>query len=367
MSGSSGALSPKVKVGSLHGKVAIISGSTRGIGKACAVALAKQGCNVVVAAKTTTPQPTLPGTIYSVAEELEQLGVKALPVKVDMRSLDDIQECVRQTVDKFGRIDILVNNASALWWQRIEDTPMNKYDLITQINSRGSFALTHLCLPVMAKNKFGRVINMSPPLQTDFRALSSWVLVQHREKGLWWLYGCTLYQMENPGFGGGGHLLFAQLAQSAGPRYKGFTAYNISKFGMTMSALGAAAEYEGQGITGNSLWPATVIESQASKNFELGGREMWRKAQILSDCVLGIVCGPDSFTGHQLIDDEYLQQEHNLSAEDLAVYRCVPDVEPPRALASHGHMGATGDATVRRGDVRKLNTDVKGSSALSKL
>ncbi|CAJ1336197.1 unnamed protein product [Effrenium voratum] len=319
MSGSSGALSPKVKVGSLHGKVAIISGSTRGIGKACAVALAKQGCNVVVAAKTTTPQPTLPGTIYSVAEELEQLGVKALPVKVDMRSLDDIQECVRQTVDKFGRIDILVNNASALWWQRIEDTPMNKYDLITQINSRGSFALTHLCLPVMAKNKFGRVINMSPPLQTDFRA------------------------------------------------YKGFTAYNISKFGMTMSALGAAAEYEGQGITGNSLWPATVIESQASKNFELGGREMWRKAQILSDCVLGIVCGPDSFTGHQLIDDEYLQQEHNLSAEDLAVYRCVPDVEPPRALASHGHMGATGDATVRRGDVRKLNTDVKGSSALSKL
>lgn len=193
---------------------------------------------------------------------------------------------------------------------------MNKYDLITQINTRGSFALTHLCLPIMAKNGFGRVICMSPPIQTDFRA------------------------------------------------YKGFTAYNISKFGMTMSALGAAAEYEGQGITGNSLWPATVIESQASKNFELGGREMWRKAQILSDCVLGLVSSEDSFTGNQLIDDEYLQDVHGLTDEDLAVYRCVPDVEPPRALASHGHMGS---ATVRRGDVRRLDTDVKKSSALSKL
>eukprot|EP00437_Effrenium_voratum_P037848 CAMPEP_0181476068 /NCGR_PEP_ID=MMETSP1110-20121109/41517_1 /TAXON_ID=174948 /ORGANISM="Symbiodinium sp., Strain CCMP421" /LENGTH=316 /DNA_ID=CAMNT_0023601341 /DNA_START=60 /DNA_END=1010 /DNA_ORIENTATION=- len=316
MSGSPGALSPKLNIADLKGKVAIISGATRGIGKACAVALAKQGCNIVVAAKTTTPQPTLPGTIYSVAEELEQMGVQALPVKVDMRSLDDVKECVRQTVNKFGRIDILINNASALWWQRIEDTPMNKYDLITQINTRGSFALTHLCLPIMAKNGFGRVICMSPPIQTDFRA------------------------------------------------YKGFTAYNISKFGMTMSALGAAAEYEGQGITGNSLWPATVIESQASKNFELGGREMWRKAQILSDCVLGLVSSEDSFTGNQLIDDEYLQDVHGLTDEDLAVYRCVPDVEPPRALASHGHMGS---ATVRRGDVRRLDTDVKKSSALSKL
>jgi len=315
--GSPGALSPKLKVADLSGKVAIITGATRGIGKACAVALAKQGCNIVVAAKTTTEQPTLPGTIYSVAEELQQLGVQALPVKVDLRKLDDIKECVRQTVEKFGRIDILINNASALWWQRIEDTPMNKYDLITSINTRGSFAMTHLCLPIMAKNKYGRVINMSPPLQTDFRA------------------------------------------------YKGFTAYNISKFGMTMSALGAAAEYEGQGITGNTVWPATVIESQASKNFELGGREMWRKAQILSDCVLGLVSSSDSFTGNQLIDDEYLQREHGLSAEDLAVYRCVPDVEPPRALASHGHMGNDGDATVRRGDVRRLDHDVNNSTALS--
>eukprot|EP00931_Biecheleriopsis_adriatica_P068833 TRINITY_DN42738_c0_g1_i1.p1 TRINITY_DN42738_c0_g1~~TRINITY_DN42738_c0_g1_i1.p1 ORF type:complete len:410 (-),score=74.03 TRINITY_DN42738_c0_g1_i1:305-1534(-) len=314
--GSPGALSPKLKVADLTGKVAIITGSTRGIGKACAEALAKQGCNIVVAAKTTKPEPTLPGTIYSVAEELEQLGVQALPVKVDMRNLDDVKECVRLTVEKFGRIDILINNASALWWQRIEDTPMNKYDLITQINARGSFAMTSLCLPVMAKNGFGRVITMSPPIKTHFR------------------------------------------------EFAGFTAYNISKFGMTMCAMGAAAEYEGKGITGHSLWPATVVESQASKNFELGGREMWRKAQILSDCVLGLVSAPDSYTGQQLIDDEYLMDQHGFTGEDLAVYRCVPDVEPPRALASR-EMGGT---TVRRGDVRKLEDDhQKSSSTLSKL
>ncbi|CAE8610646.1 unnamed protein product [Polarella glacialis] len=316
---SPGALSPKLKVADLTGKVAIITGSTRGIGKECAIALAKQGCNIVIAAKTTKPEPTLPGTIYSVAEEIEKLGVQALPVKVDMRSLDNIKECVRLTVEKFGRIDILINNASALWWQNIVDTPMNKYDLITQINARGSFAMTSLCLPHMAKNGFGRVICMSPPIQTGFRA------------------------------------------------FKGFTAYNISKFGMTMCAMGAAAEYEGKGITGHSLWPATIIESQASKNFELGGRDQWRLAAILSDAVLGLVSAPDSYTGHQLIDDEYLQEEHGLTSEDLAVYRCDPNVEPSRALAEAAHGHRSESDGLKRGDVRKLDKDLKQSSGFSKL
>lgn len=316
---SPGALSPKLNIVDLKGKVAVISGATRGIGKACAVALAKQGCNIVIAAKTVKEEPTLPGTIYSVAEEMEALGVQALPVRVDMRKLEDIQECVRLTVEKFGRIDVLINNASALWWHRIDGTPMNKYDLINQINARGTFALTSLCLPIMAKNGFGRIINMSPPIQTNFRA------------------------------------------------YKGFTAYNMSKFGMTMVALGAAAEYEGKGITANALWPATVIESQASKNFEMGDRSMWRKAQILSDVVLGLV-SDGTVTGHQLIDDEYLMRHQGFSAEDLAIYRCVPDVEPPRALAASeaGHMGTsmTGDFT--RGDVRQLEQDKhKGSLSTS--
>jgi len=305
---SPGALSPKVKAADLTGKVAIITGATRGIGKACAVALAKQGCNIVVAAKTTEEDPRIPGTIYSVADELTQLGVQALPVKVDMRKLESIQECVRAVVEKFGRIDILVNNASALWWHTIVGTPMNKFDLITQINVRGTFAMTSLCLPVMAKNGYGRVICMSPPIQTSYQA------------------------------------------------YKGFTAYNVSKFGMTMVAMGAAAEYEGKGITGNSLWPATVVESYASMNFQMGERDTWRKAQVLSDAVLGLVSGPDTFTGHQLIDDVYLQEMQGLTDADLAVYRCNPDVDPPRSLAMAAH-GAPGEVTISRGDVRKLEKD----------
>lgn len=314
---SPGALSPKLQIADLHGKVAIITGATRGIGKACAVALAKQGCNIVVAAKTVKEEPTLPGTIYSVADELAALGVQALPVRVDMRNLEDIKECVRVVEEKFGRIDIVINNASALWWHTIDGTPMNKYDLITQINCRGSFALTSLCLPIMAKGGFGRVICMSPPIQTNFHA------------------------------------------------YRGFTAYNISKFGMTMVAMGAAAEYEGKGITGFSLWPATVIESQASINFELGDKSQWRKAGILADAVLGLVSAPDSYTGRQLIDDEYLQEEHGLTAEDMVVYRCVPDVEPMRALAGAAHAEDSGPG-ISRGDVRKLDKDkTKDSSGFS--
>jgi len=312
---SPGALSPKVKAMDLTGKVAIVTGSTRGIGKKCAIALAQQGCNVVIAGKTTTETPNLPGTIYSVASEIERLGVQALPVKLDVRQVQSIEECVRLTVEKFGRIDILINNASALWWHRIEGTPMNKYDLITELNARGSFAMARLCLPIMEKNGFGRVISMSPPIQTDYEA------------------------------------------------FRGFTAYNISKFGMTMVSMGVAAEYEGRGITGHSLWPATVIESTAAENFELGDKSMWRKADILSDAVLGLISAPDSFTGHQLLDDEYLMAEHGLTEDDLAVYRFDPDVEPPRALDPKIKFLGGKDTTFARGDVRKLDQDKAMPSA----
>jgi len=311
---SKGALSPKLKVADLTGKVAIITGATRGIGKRCAIALAKQGCQIVIAAKSVTEDPRLPGTIYTVASELEALGVKALPVRVDMRNLDDIKECVRLTLETFGRIDIVLNNASALWWQRMEDTPMNKYDLITQINARGHFALTSLALPHMEKNGYGRVISMGPPIQTNYKA------------------------------------------------YSGLTAYNISKFSMTMVAMGAAAEYEGKGITGHSLWPATVIESQAAENFELGDKSIWRKADILADCVLGLVSSDHSYTGRQLIDDEYLIEEHGFTEADLAIYRYDPNVDPPRVLAAQAHD--TTGANVRRGDVRKLDGDKDRSSRL---
>merc|ERR1719217_24725 len=196
---------------------------------------------------------------------------------------------------------------------------MNKYDLITQINTRGHFHLVQLALPHMEKNGYGRVISMGPPIKTHYKA------------------------------------------------FGGFTAYNISKYGMTMVAMGAAAEYEGKGITGHSLWPATVIESQASINFELGDRDMWRKADILADAVLGLVSAPDAFTGRQLIDDEYLQQELGLSAEDLAVYRWDPEVEPARLLDPKNRKAIPSESTFTRGDVRKLDQDKHQDAQQSKL
>jgi len=214
--------SPDVK-----GRVAIITGASRGIGRECALALARLGCNIVIAAKSDTPQPTLPGTIFTVAEECRKLGVEALPLKVDVRDEQNVNSAIETVMKVFGRIDILINNASALWWQSIEDTPMGKYDLINSVNARGTFMMTKACLPHMKVNGYGHIINMSPPIKF---------------KGI-------------------------------GAR----TAYSISKFGMSIVALGVAEEFYGQGIAANTLWPNTVVESLASINFEMGNKSMWRK------------------------------------------------------------------------------------------
>jgi NAD(P)-dependent dehydrogenase (short-subunit alcohol dehydrogenase family) len=283
----------------LKGRVALISGSSRGIGRQCALSFAKCGCNIVVTGKSTEESANLPGSIYSVAKEIESLGVKALPVQLDLRDEKSIEKCVEETVKHFGRIDIVVNNASALWWHTMEGTPLSKYDLITSINCRGAFYLTKLCFPVMRKNNFGRVICMSPPIQT------------------------------------------------APEHYKGYTAYNISKFGMTMVAMGAAAEGTEFNITGNSLWPATVIESQASINFDLGNRSLWRKSTILADAALMII-GDASVNGRQLIDDEFLATK---GQKDFKIYRYDPNVEPPRLLVE------TKGSMLSRGDVREVNKD----------
>jgi len=302
----------------MRGKVAIISGGSRGIGRECCLALARAGCNVAVAAKSTTDTPNLPGTIFTVAEECieagKAYGVEAIGVKCNLRNVEDCDALVETVVAKWGRVDVLVNNASALWWQDIVDTPMNKFDLITSINSRGTFALTKACLPHMKKNSFGRVINMSPPIRLAL------------------------------------------------PHFAGHTAYNISKYSMTMVALGVAAEYVGQGITGNSVWPATVVESYASINFKLGAERDWRKATILADCVMSIVSEPDDFTGNMLIDDTYLRSK-GFSDEDLVIYRCDPDHEPPRLL-DQKYDGELAEirTMAKRGDVKTLDKDLQSSS-----
>lgn len=294
----------KLNLHSLQGKVAIISGSTRGIGRECALTLARLGCNIVIAAKTVKPNPKLPGTIYSVAAEVRALGVDALACQVDLRKLDTIERCVEDTIKKFGRVDIVINNASALWWQSIENTPMKKFDLIMDVNVRGAFALTRLCLPYMKKQGWGRVISMSPPITT------------------------------------------ANL--------KGKTAYAISKMGMGIVALGAAAEYKGV-VTGNTLWPATIIESYASKNFKLGTTDLWRKATIIADATAAIICEPSTFTQNMLIDDEYLRSKGFTDA-DFVQYRYNPKVEPPRLLAKESKW------SIQRGDVKKLRQDQQTDS-----
>ena len=293
----------------LKGRVAIITGGSRGIGREVALALAKKGCHIVIAAKTIKPHPTLPGTIYTVCKEVEALGVKALPVQVDIRNDEQIDQCIQATIDKFNRIDILINNASALWWRKITETPMKKYDLINSVNVRGTFALTRACLPYMVKNNYGRVITMSPPIRLNNMA--------------------------------------------------GHTAYNISKFGMTLVALGVAAEYEGCNITGNSLWPATVIESLASKNFKLGNKSLWRKATIIADATVHICQQDGNFTGNMLIDDVFLRQICGYKDDDFIQYRCDPLCEPPRLLDMHNNIDQETRSAFSRGSVHDVSKDIK--------
>ena len=265
----------------LSGKVAVITGASRGIGRAVALRLAQEGCSVVIAAKSETPKPDLPGSIHTVAEEVEELGSKALAVRVDVRNDEDIQAMVEKTVDEFGRIDILVNNAGALWWQDVLETPMKRFDLVMGVNVRAAFACTQACLPHLIKSGAGHVLVYSPPI--DLSALP------------------------------------------------GKVAYMISKFGMTMLAIGLAKEMQGKGVAINALWPATAIESQATINFGFGDKKTWRKSDIVADATLEVVTSdPNELTGFSLVDEDFLAER---GWTDFAQYRCDPDHEPPRLLA----------------------------------
>lgn len=262
---------------SLKGKVAIVSGASRGVGRAVALSLAKEGCNIVVAAKSTEDTPELPGTIYSVAKEIEALGVKALPVRCNVREMEDIINLVDQTKKEFGRIDILINNAGALWWQPMMNTPEKKFDLMMEVNAKATFFLCQAVLPSMMENKWGHIINMSPPI--DLTML------------------------------------------------KNHIGYFISKYGMTMVSHGLAEEMREHNIAVNSLWPRTMVESYATINWGLGTPDMWRKADILADSTLAIIKkDPSVLTGQALIDEDFLRSE---GVTDFDQYNCVPGANPP--------------------------------------
>jgi len=260
----------------LAGRVAIITGASRGIGRAVALKLAKEGAAVVIAAKTAEPDPRLPGTIYTVAQEVEALGGRALPLRVDVRDENALQMMVDKTLETFGRVDILVNNAGALWWYPVVETPPKRFDLVIQVNLRASFIASHLVLPHMIAQRWGHIITMSPPI--DLSVLP------------------------------------------------GKVAYMISKFGMTMLALGLAEEVREHNVAVNALWPRTLIESQATIAWGLGTPKQWRKADIMADAVYEIVRRePHTCTGNAFIDEEVLREA---GVTDFSIYNCTPDGEP---------------------------------------
>lgn len=257
------------------GKVAFITGGSRGIGLACAKKLAKEGWDVAIAAKTTEPHPKLPGTIYTAADEIRKLGTDILPVKCNVRDLESIASAVTATLDHFGRIDAVINNAGALWWRNMDETPMNRFDLVMDVNARGAYAVTEAFLPTMKEQKSGHVIMMSPPVDLSV--------------------------------------------------VPGHIAYMISKFGMTMIAQGITEEFADFNIHGTALWPKTIIESSATINYGMGDPSIWRKADIVADATYEILQHPDKSRGRALIDEEFLRE---VGYTDFDQYKCQEDGTP---------------------------------------
>ncbi len=277
---------------SLKGKTLFISGASRGIGLAIAMRAAKDGANVAIAAKTATPNPKLPGTIYTAAKEIEDAGGKALPIVCDIRFEDQVQAAVDQTAAKFGGIDICVNNASAISLTGTLQTDMKRYDLMNGINARGTYLVSRTCIPYLKKAANPHVLNLSPPLDM------------------------------NPKW------------------FAGHTAYSMAKYGMSLCVLGMAAEFEGDGIAFNALWPRTGIATAAIRNALAGdeGMKHCRTTDILSDAAWIVFNKPaKSFGGNFLIDDTFLAEN---GVTDFDKYRVdptqdlmpdffVPDSMPP--------------------------------------
>ena len=258
---------------SLAGRTILMSGGSRGIGLAIAVRAARDGANVALLAKTDTPDPRLPGTVHTAAHAIEEAGGSALPIVGDVRDDQSVADAVAATVERFGGIDIVVNNASAITLQRVGDLPVKRYDLMLDINTRGTFLLTSLALPYLLRSDNAHVLTLSPPLNMDRR----------------W---------------------FAEHAP-----------YTISKYGMTMLTLGVAESRREEGVAGNCLWPRTLIATAAVQNL-LGGDEAVagaRTPEIVADAAHAILVRDSrECTGNTFIDEDVLHEE---GVTDFARYR----------------------------------------------
>ncbi|MBX3186380.1 MAG: NAD(P)-dependent oxidoreductase [Labilithrix sp.] len=263
----------------LKGKTLFITGASRGIGKAIALRAAKDGANVVVAAKTADPHPKLPGTIYTAKEEIEAAGGKALACIVDVRFEEQIQEAVKQTVATFGGIDILVNNASAISLTGTLETPLKRFDLMHGINTRGTFACSQACIPHLEKAENPHILNISPPLNMEAKWFAPHV------------------------------------------------AYTMAKFGMSLCVLGMAEELKSKKIAVNALWPKTVIATAAVQNL-LGGDATVRGSRspdIMADAAHAILTRKSSeLTGNFCVDEQVLREA---GVTDFSAYAMTPGMK----------------------------------------
>ena len=260
-------------------KTLFITGASRGIGLAIALKAARDGANIAIAAKTIAPHPKLEGTIYSAAEQIEAKGGKALPIPCDVRDEEQVKSAIKQAAQRFGGIDIVVNNASAIQLTRTPETEMKRFDLMQQVNARATFMVSKYAIPYLENAKNPHILTLSPPLDMQEKWFAP-------------------------------HL-----------------AYTMSKFGMSLVVLGLAGELRDKKIAVNALWPRTTIATAAIKNL-LGGDEMMRASrstQIMADAAYAIFMkSAASFTGNFLIDDTFLTLEGVTNFEKYAMEAGVP-------------------------------------------
>jgi citronellol/citronellal dehydrogenase len=284
---------------SLQGKTLFITGASRGIGLAIALKAAADGANVAIAAKTVEPHPKLEGTIYTAAEAIERGGGRALPLVVDVRDEESVRQALEKAAQAFGGIDIVVNNASAIQLTPVAQTDMRRFDLMHQINARGTFVVSKFALPYLMQSAQPHILMLSPPLDMQ----TKW--------------------------------------------FAPHTAYSMAKFGMSLVVLGLAGELRGK-VAVNALWPRTTIATAAIKNL-LGGdaiMRMSRKPEILAEAAYRVFQKPVSFTGNFLIDDTFLASEGVSEfdnyrvdpSQPLQVDFFVPDTMPPPAGVSLGKL-----------------------------
>ncbi|KAH8407700.1 hypothetical protein KR222_010944 [Zaprionus bogoriensis] len=262
--------------GKLKGKTIFITGASRGIGKAIALKAARDGANIVIAAKTAEPHPKLPGTIYTAAAEIEEAGGRALACIVDVRDERQVQQAVTAAIDRFGGIDILINNASAISKTPTLETDMKRYDLMQNINTRGTFLVTKACLPHLLKSANPHILNLSPPLNMDPK------------------------------------------------QFAPHTAYTMAKYGMSMCVLGWSEELRDQNVSVNALWPQKKVHTAAIDMLYGPDAALYaRKADIMADAAYTIICrDAKAYTGHFFIDEEILK---DVGFRNFSKYSCYPE------------------------------------------